>query len=97
MDITLAEDHFQAWYGVSEVANNDLLMKLYMEAENNEYAEDMLEHWDEASLSYEIRVVEDEEALLEKREVCICPNCLALLNVFFFFKFAGCFHLKLEV
>ena len=97
MDITLVEDHFQAWYGVSEVANNDLLMKLYMEAENNEYAEDMLEHWDEASLSYEIRLVEDEEALLEKREVCICPNCLALLNVFFFFKFAGCFHLKLVV
>ena len=72
--ITLAEDHFQAWYGVSERANNDLLMRLYMEAENNEHAEELLMHWDEDSLSYEIRVVEDEEALLEKREVCIWPN-----------------------
>ena len=59
----------QARYVYSEVANNDLIIELYKEAENVEHCEEMLTRWEEAGLSYEIRLVEDEEALLEKREV----------------------------
>jgi len=61
--------NYKARYVYSEVANNDLIIELYKEAENVEHCEEMLTRWEEAGLSYEIRLVEDEEALLEKREV----------------------------
>ena len=59
----------QARYVYNEVASNDLVIELYKEAENVAHCEEMLMLWEEADLSYEIRLVEDEEALLEKREV----------------------------
>ena len=59
----------QAWHVVNEAANDDLIIELYKEAENVEQCEEMLMLWEEVGLSYEIRLVEDEEALLEKREV----------------------------
>jgi len=59
----------KARYVYNEVASNDLVIELYKEAENVAHCEEMLMLWEEAGLSYEIRLVEDEDALLEKREV----------------------------
>ena len=59
----------QASCVVSGAADNDLIIELYKEAENVAYFEEMLNQWEEAGFSYEIRLVADEEALLEKREV----------------------------
>ena len=59
----------QACYVLNEAAKDDLIIELYKEAENVELCEEMLMLWEEVGLSYEIRLVEDEEALLEKREV----------------------------
>ena len=53
----------------SEESNQDLIIALQKEAENSVQAEELLFTWEEAGLSYEIRLVEDEEALLEKREM----------------------------
>ena len=60
----------QAWFAVcDDVANNDLITQLYQEAENVESCAEGLMLWIDAGMSYEIRLVKDEEALLEKREV----------------------------
>ena len=63
----------QAWFAVcDDVANNDLITQLYQEAENVESCAEGLMLWIDAGMSYEIRLVKDEEALLEKREVVTC-------------------------
>ena len=56
------------------MGNNDLVLDLYKEAANVACCEEMLLLWEEAGFSYEIRLVEDEEALLEKREVVTTDN-----------------------
>ena len=72
--MSLSSSHIfnqQAWHVVdSELTHNVLLLELYKEAE--ESCEEMLDHWEDAGLSFEIRLLEDEEALLEKREVVTC-------------------------
>ena len=56
-----------AWDGLDEEALQNLVIELFhkTEDENEEY----FYLWNENNLEYEIRLVEDEEALLEKREV----------------------------
>jgi len=56
-----------AWDGLEEEAVQNLVIELFHKAkdENEEY----FYLWNENNLEYEIRLVEDEEALLEKREV----------------------------
>ena len=56
-----------AWDGLEEEALQNLVIELFHKAkdENEEY----FYIWNENNLEYEIRLVEDEEALLEKREV----------------------------
>jgi len=56
-----------AWDGLEEEAVQNLVIELFHKAqdENEEY----FYIWNENNLEYEIRLVEDEEALLEKREV----------------------------
>ena len=65
----LSQIAFQAyaWDGVEEEAVQNLVIELFHKAkdENEEY----FYLWNENNLEYEIRLVEDEEALLEKREV----------------------------
>ena len=65
----LSQIAFQAyaWDGLEEEAVQNLVIELFHKAqdENEEY----FYIWNENNLEYEIRLVEDEEALLEKREV----------------------------
>merc|ERR1712013_636710 len=56
-----------AWDGLEEEALQNLVIELFHKA--NDENEEYFYLWNENNLEYEIRLVEDEEALLEKREV----------------------------
>ena len=56
-----------AWDGLDEEALQNLVIELFHKA--NDENEEYFYLWNENNLEYEIRLVEDEEALLEKREV----------------------------
>ena len=65
----LSQIAFQAyaWDGLEEEAVQNLVLELFHKAEDEN--EEYFYLWNENNLEYEIRLVEDEEALLEKREV----------------------------
>ena len=65
----LSQIAFQAyaWDGMEEEALQNLVIELFHKAEDEN--EEYFYLWNENNLEYEIRLVEDEEALLEKREV----------------------------
>ena len=65
----LSQIAFQAyaWDGLEEEALQNLVIELFHKAEDEN--EEYFYLWNENNLEYEIRLVEDEEALLEKREV----------------------------
>ena len=65
----LSQIAFQAyaWDGLEEEALQNLVVELFHKA--NDENEEYFYLWNENNLEYEIRLVEDEEALLEKREV----------------------------
>ena len=56
-----------AWDGLEEEALQNLVIELFHKA--NDENEEYFYLWNENNLEYEIRLVQDEEALLEKREV----------------------------
>ena len=67
--LSLSQIAFQAyaWDGLEEEALQNLVIELFHKA--NDENEEYFYLWNENNLEYEIRLVEDEEALLEKREM----------------------------